>query len=75
MGRTPTDVGTLEALLKGPYATVMEGRPGTRRGAFKQEANQAGPTVFVAPNLVSAYWRGDSATVAAEKRRSSARCS
>ena len=34
-------------------AHVMEGRPDTRPGAFKQEANQAGPTVFVAPDLVT----------------------
>ena len=34
MGRTPTDAGTLEALLKGHHAAVMEG-PGTRPGAFK----------------------------------------
>ena len=53
MGRTPTDAGTLEALLKGRHATVMEGRPDARPGAFKQEANQAGPTLFVAPDLVT----------------------
>ena len=53
MGRTPTDASTLEALLKGRHATVMEGRPDTRPGAFKQAGNQAGPTVFVAPDLVT----------------------
>ena len=53
MGRTPTDAGTLEALLKGRHATVMEGRPDARPGAFKQAGNQAGPTVFVAPDLVT----------------------
>ena len=31
----------------------MEGRPDTRPGAFKQAGNQAGPTVFVAPDLVT----------------------
>ena len=30
----------------------MEGRPDTRPGAFKRAANQAGLTVFVAPDLV-----------------------
>ena len=53
MGRVPTDAATLEALLKGRHATVMEGRPDARPGAFKREANQAGPTVFVAPDLVT----------------------
>ena len=53
MGRIPADAATLEALLKGRHATVMEGRPDARPGAFKQEANQAGPTVFVAPDLVT----------------------
>ena len=53
MGRTSTDAGALEALLKARHATVMEGRPDRRPGAFKQEANQAGPTVFVAPDLVT----------------------
>ena len=52
MGRTPTDSRTLEALLTARHASVMEGRPDTRPGAFKQAANQAGLTVFVAPDLV-----------------------
>ena len=52
MGRTPTDAKTLEALLTARHASVMEGRPDTRPGAFKQAANQAGPTAFVAPDLV-----------------------
>ena len=52
MGRTPTGAETLEALLMARHALVMEGRPGTRPGAFKQAANQAGLTVFVAPDLV-----------------------
>ena len=53
MGRTPTDSRTLEALLMARHASVMEGRPDTRPGAFKQTANQAGLTVFVAPDLVT----------------------
>ena len=52
MGRTPTDAGTLEALLTARHASVMEGRPERQPGAFKQTANQAGLTVFVAPDLV-----------------------
>ena len=43
----------LEVLLKGRHATVMAGRPDRPHGAFRQEANQAGPTVFVAPDLVT----------------------
>ncbi len=53
MRRTPTDSRTLEALLTARHASVMEGRPGTRPGAFKRAANQAGLTVFVAPGLVT----------------------
>jgi hypothetical protein len=52
MGRTPVDAKTLEALLTARHASVMEGRPDTRPGAFRQAANQAGPTAFVAPDLV-----------------------
>ena len=52
MGRTPTGARALEALLTARHASVMEGRPDTRPGAFKQAANQAGLTVFVAPDLV-----------------------
>ena len=52
MGRTPTDAKTLEALLTTRHASVMEGRPDTRPGAFRQAANHAGPTAFVAPDLV-----------------------
>ena len=53
MGRIPTDADTLEALLKARHALIMEGRPDRRPAAFKQAANQAGPTVFVAPDLVT----------------------
>ena len=53
MGRTPTDAGTLEAPLTARHASVMEGRPERQPGAFKQTANQAGLTVFVAPDLVT----------------------
>ena len=53
MGRTPTDAGTLETLLTARHASVMEGRPERQPGAFKQTANQAGLTVFVAPDLVT----------------------
>ena len=52
MSRTPTDAKALEALLTARHASVMEGRPDTRPGAFKRAANQAGLTVFVAPDLV-----------------------
>ena len=52
MDRIPNDARTLEALLTARHASVMEGRPDVRPGAFKQTANQAGLTVFVAPDLV-----------------------
>lgn len=53
MGRTPVDARTLEALLAARHASVMEGRPERQPGAFRQAANQAGLTVFVAPDLVT----------------------
>ena len=53
MGRTPTDAGTLEALLAARHASVMEGRPEREPGSFRQTANRAGLTLFVAPDLVT----------------------
>ena len=53
MGRTPADANTLEALLTARHALVMEGRPERQPGAFKRAPNQAGLTVFVAPDLVT----------------------
>ena len=53
MDRTPINSRTLETLLMARHASVVEGRPDTRPGAFKRAANQAGLAVFVAPDLVT----------------------
>lgn len=47
--RTPTD---LFELLKRRHASVMTSRPEKHPGQFKAQVNQAGSTVFVAPELV-----------------------
>jgi hypothetical protein len=52
MSRVPTSALELVALLRARHAAVMAGRPEKRPGAFKMRANQAGGTVFVAPDLV-----------------------
>ena len=39
-------------LMTRRHAVVMEGRPEMRPGTFKQTGNQAGATIFVAPELV-----------------------
>ena len=53
MSRTPASASALETLLKSRHASIMEGRPGQRPGNFKQAANRAGSTIFVAPDLVA----------------------
>ena len=53
MSRTPADASDLERLLKARHASIMEGRPDTRPGTFKQAENRAGSTTFVAPDLVA----------------------
>ena len=53
MSRTPADASAMEALLKARHASIMQGRPDNRPGAFKQAENRAGSTVFVAPDLVA----------------------
>ena len=47
------DASALQVLLKARHASIMEGRPDDRPGAFKQAENRAGSTVFVAPDLVA----------------------
>ena len=47
------ELARLEALLTARHASVMEGRPERQPGSFKRTANQAGLTVFVAPDLVT----------------------
>ena len=53
MSRTPADASALEDLLTARHASIMKGRPDKLPGAFKQTANRAGFTVFVAPDLVA----------------------
>ena len=48
----PSDYASLRELLMDRHAAVMEARPDKLPGAFKQRGNQAGATVFVAPDLV-----------------------
>lgn len=52
MARTPSDPASLIDLLKRRHAVLMAARPDKSPGAFKQEANRAGQTVFVAPDQV-----------------------
>jgi Fic/DOC family len=52
MSRLPRNFEELAALLKGRHAEIMEGRQDKGPGRFKTEANRAGGTYFVAPELV-----------------------
>ena len=52
MSRLPRDPAELVALLKSRHARVMEGRPEKEPGRFKTEANRAGFTFFVVPELI-----------------------
>lgn len=52
MARTPANPRQLLALLRSRHATIMTARPEKHPGVFKVEVNQAGSTVFVAPELV-----------------------
>jgi len=52
MRRLPRDFDDFLALLRRRHATIMEGRPDKLPGEFKTRGNQAGATVFVAPELV-----------------------
>jgi Fic family protein len=53
MSRLPRNIEELTAILNSRHARVMEGRPEQGPGRFKTEANRAGSTFFVAPELVS----------------------
>lgn len=48
----PTDFASFRELLRRRHAAVMEARPDKLPGSFKERGNQAGATVFVAPDLV-----------------------
>jgi len=52
MARTPATPAELLELLRARHATVMGARPDKHPGVFKTATNQAGSTVFVAPELV-----------------------
>jgi len=53
MSRIPKNVDEFIALLRRRHASIMEARPDKNPGSFKSRANQAGNTVFVAPDLVN----------------------
>lgn len=50
--RHDTDFAAFRDRLRHAHARILQGRPDKRPGQFKQVANRAGDTVFVAPELV-----------------------
>ena len=50
--RTASDFESFTGVLCQRHSTIMEGRPDKRPGEFKERANRAGSTYFVAPELV-----------------------
>jgi fido (protein-threonine AMPylation protein) len=52
MRTVPANLDEFEGLLRRRHASIMEARPGKNPGAYKSKGNQAGSTVFVAPELV-----------------------
>jgi hypothetical protein len=50
--RTPTDADDFSELLRLLNRRILEARPDKRPGEWKQRANKAGGTSFVAPDLV-----------------------
>jgi Fic family protein len=53
MHRVPRTVDEFIDFLRRRHASLMAARPDTNPGSFKTKANQAGATVFVAPELVN----------------------
>ncbi|SNS32098.1 Fic family protein [Sphingomonas laterariae] len=53
MSILPASADELDALLRRRHATLMQARPDKHPGIFKTKTNQAGSTVFVAPELVN----------------------
>ena len=54
---TPQTEDDLIEILRYRHRIMLEGRPNCNPGMFKQRANQAGDTVFVAPDLVEGTLR------------------
>jgi hypothetical protein len=52
MARTPETFAEFERLLKRRHGEIMQARPDKSPGQYKAEANRAGGTYFVAPELV-----------------------
>ncbi|MBV8979159.1 MAG: Fic family protein [Alphaproteobacteria bacterium] len=52
MSRLPQSFAEFERLLKRRHAEIMHARPDKAPGRYKEEANRAGATTFVAPDLV-----------------------
>jgi len=53
MSILPTSAEDLDSLLRRRHATLMEARRDKSPGVYKTKINQAGSTVFVAPDLVN----------------------
>ncbi|KPH60576.1 MAG: Fic family protein [Sphingomonas sp.] len=53
MSILPANAEELDALLRRRHATLMQARPDKHPGSYKTKVNQAGSTVFVAPELVN----------------------
>ena len=52
LSRLPTWFEDFLAALRRRHAAIMDSRPDKGPGSFKQQGNQAGSTLFVAPDLV-----------------------
>ena len=52
MIKVPRDYESFIGILRRRHASILQGRPEKRPGEFKLLANQAGSSVFVAPDLV-----------------------
>lgn len=52
MNRTPDSPAELIDILKGRHGILLAQRPDRNPGLFKEKPNQAGSTVFVAPEMV-----------------------
>jgi hypothetical protein len=55
--RIPASADQLLTLLREDHATLLAGRPEVGPGEFKEDPNQAGAAVFVAPELVEGTLR------------------